>query len=102
MITAVRSASGPSSIPESATASRAATVASCEKRAVRRARLGPRWASASKPWISPAIRTGRSEASNELTGLIPERPATSPSQVPGASWASGVIAPIPVITGSER
>ena len=58
-VTPARSAIGSRSRPASATASRAATIASCEKRAERWARFGPRCATGSKPFTSPAIRVGR-------------------------------------------
>src|SRR5882757_5541633 len=100
-VTPVRSATGSSSRPASATASRAATIASCEKRAVRWARFGPRCSTGSNPLTSPAIRVGSSLASNWVIGPTPDSPASSARQVDGASRPTGVSAPSPVTTGSR-
>ena len=102
MTTPMSSAPGAVSSPASATASRAAAMASWLNRAERRKRLGPSSASPSKPWISPAIRTGRSDASKLSMAVMPERPSSSACQVSGAVLPTGVMAPIPVTTGSRR
>ena len=51
---------------------------------------------ASKPLISPAIRTGKSLGSNAWMKSTPLLPASAARHVEGASSPSGVIAPTPV------
>jgi hypothetical protein len=50
----------------------------------------------SKPFTSPAIRTGNSLASKLSMKPIPLSPATAAAHVEGASSPIGVIAPSPV------
>ena len=88
--------------PESSTASRAAASPRATQREVRRASLGPRWSAGSNPLTSPAIRVGRSDASQSEMGTIPDRPRRQASQLDSTSRPSGVTAPIPVTTTRTR
>ena len=67
--------------PESSTASRAAARPRATQREVRRASLGPRWSAGSNPLTSPAMRVGRSDASQSEMGTIPDRPRRQASQL---------------------
>ena len=63
---------------------------------MRRASFGGATEEASKPFTSPAIRTGNSLASKLWMKSTPLSPATAARQVDGASRPMGVIAPRPV------
>ncbi len=67
--------------PESCIASRAATMASCTKRLIRRASLRSRYCSGLKSTTSLATWLGDPVGSNAWTRRIPDRPAFRPSQV---------------------
>ena len=82
--------------PPSRQASCAAPSASRTFRSIRRASFAGATVVGSKPFTSPAIRTGYSLASNAWMKSMPLSPATAAFQVEGASRPSGVIAPSPV------
>ncbi len=77
-------------------ASCAAPKASSTLRSIRRASFGGATAAGSKPFTSPAIRTGNSLASKASMKSTPLSPATAARHVDGASSPIGVIAPSPV------
>ncbi len=95
--TASRSGS-TSGDPASAHASRAATVASCSQRSIRRACTRSSTVAGSTA-AGAAICTG-SGTSLQPSGsrAAPLRPASSDSQVAATSPPSGVVAPSPVTT----
>ena len=84
--------------PESSAASRAAAMANCTCGVPRRASLEPKMAAASNPLTSPAMRTGRREASKCEIAAMPLRPARSASQLSDALLPTGETLPIPVTT----
>ena len=97
--TPVRSASSPARLrPASATASRAAAMASWLKRAERRTLLVSSNAAGSKPLTSPAIRVGRPLGSKAVIVSIPDTPLTRACHVVSRSLPTGVMAPKPVTT----
>ena len=65
-------------------------------RSIRRASLCGATEVGSKPFTSPAIRTGNSLASKAWMKSMPLSPATAARHVDGASRPIGVIAPSPV------
>ena len=77
-------------------ASCAAPSASRTLRSIRRASLGGATDDGSKPFTSPAIRTGKPLVSKPWMKSTPLSPATAACQVEGASRPIGVIAPSPV------
>src|SRR5690606_19064304 len=52
---------------------------------------------ASKSFTSPEIRVAKADASKWVIGPIPERPATTPSQLEARSLPSGDGMPMPVM-----
>src|SRR4051794_30102060 len=90
------------SIPESASAIRAAATTSCAKRSMRRACLNSIHCAGSKSLTSQANLTGKSETSNCVIGPAPDSPASRASHVVATSLPSGVSAPRPVITTRLR
>ena len=84
--------------PECCTASRAAAMANCTCGVLRRASLLPKIAAASNPLTSPAIRTGRRDASKCVIGAVPLRPALSASQLSVTLLPTGETVPMPVTT----
>src|SRR5690554_3299416 len=52
---------------------------------------------ASKSFTSPEIRVAKADASKWVIGPIPERPATTPSQLEARSLPSGDRMPMPVM-----
>src|SRR5437762_1322663 len=96
--TPVRSVSGSISIPESASAMRAAAMIICAKRSIFRAlRLSIHFVG-SKSFTSQAKCTANSEESNAWISAAPLLPAVRFSQKVSASLPSGVTAPTPVTT----
>ena len=93
----MRSASGSTSRPESASAWRAAATIICAKRSMRRACLCSIHSFGSNSFSSQANVTGYSLASNCSIGAAPDLPASRLSHVVSTSFPSGVTAPIPVI-----
>src|SRR5690349_8203783 len=88
-------------MPASAQASSAATIASCADRSRRRA-LTRSSTSVGSTAAVPAICTGRSGKKSAGSRRMPERPATSASQVLGTSPPTGLVVPIPVTTTRLR
>ena len=82
--------------PPSRQASCAAPSASRTLRSIRRPSFGGATEAGSKPFTSPAIRTGNSLASKAWMKSMPLSPATAARHVEGASSPIGVIAPSPV------
>src|SRR5690349_1013760 len=62
------------------------------------ASLGDTKAVGSKLRISPAMRVVKPDESKWVIGPMPDRPLTMPSQLLARSLASGVTAPMPVMT----
>ena len=83
--------------PASRQASRAATTPSWAERSSRRASTRSSTVVGSTA-ADAAIWTDRSAAQSASILLMPERPASSPSQVLATSPPSGVVAPSPVTT----
>jgi hypothetical protein len=98
MRTPTRVGSAAMSTPDCATASRAATMASCEKRSIRRLSLRPIASAGSNPFNSPANLVSKPSASKRVIGAMPERPATAASQTAGTSLPIAQMAPMPVTT----
>src|SRR5262245_58635449 len=84
--------------PADPSASLAAASVYCVTRSVRFRSLAGRRPSGSKPFTSPAIRTGNELASNDRIQSTPLRPATSAVHVPSIVVPTGVTAPTPVTT----
>src|SRR5690606_7258198 len=84
--------------PAWATASRAAATANWAKRSARRASFASITEVGSKPFTSPAMRTGRWSTGTRVTGPMPERPSTTARQEDSTSRPTGVTAPRPVMT----
>jgi len=103
MAVPVRSSSGTGTgSPASARASRAAAMASCATRAIRRASLKFMYWAGSNPLTSPAICTGTVDESNRVMVSTPDRPATRPAHVLATSRPSGDTIPMPVMTTRVR
>ncbi len=82
--------------PASASASRPAATPSSTFRSSFRASFGETTCVGSKPFTSPATRTGSPSVSNVEIQSIPLLPACAAAHVEGASRPSGVTAPTPV------
>ena len=86
------------SMPDCATASRAATSASCETRSSRISRFSSKCASGSKSRTSAAMPKRSVSRGSAVIGPIALWPSRSAAHVAGAVWPSGVTAPMPVMT----
>src|SRR5215468_5141179 len=84
-------------MPASVSASRPAATPSRTFRSSLRASLAETTWVGSKSFTSAATRTGRPSVSNAWIQSIPLSPAQAAFHVPGASSASGVTQPIPVM-----
>src|SRR5882757_6797231 len=89
--------SSTSARPESAHASRAATMANWALRSSRRA-LTRSITSVGSTAAGAAIFTGSSSTQSAVSSFAPDRPANTPSQVLATSPPTGVVAPSPVTT----
>jgi hypothetical protein len=87
--------------PASVHASRAATIASCSHRSIRRACTRPMTDTGSSA-AGAAIRTGSDAAQSSVMGRTPLVPASIADQVDATSPPSGVVAPSPVTTTLSR
>jgi hypothetical protein len=98
LVTETPSRSGSTSgEPASAHASRAATIANCSQRSIRRAWTRPTICAGSSA-ATPAMRAGRSFTQSSVSALTPLFPASMPDQVDATSPPRGVVAPSPVTT----
>jgi len=100
--TPTRSVSGSISIPESASAMRAAATIICAKRSSFRALRCSIHLVGSKSFSSHAKCTAKPAGSNCWMGAAPLLPAVRFSQKVSASFPSGVTAPTPVTTTRLR
>ena len=83
----------------SSTAILAAATANCTFRSIwRTAFLSPTYFTGSKSFTSPAMRTGKSAASNSVMGPMPDFPAISAFQNSSVPMPTGETTPMPVIT----
>ena len=82
----------------SAMASSAATIAYCAYGSSRCASLRSMCAMGSKPFTSHANVVSHVDASNDVMGAAPLRPASRPAQNVGTDSPIGVMAPRPVTT----
>jgi hypothetical protein len=102
LVTLTPSRSGSTAgVPASAQASRAATIASCSQRSIRRACTRPTTSTGSMAACA-ANRTGSDSAHGWLRECTPLRPASIADQVDATSPPSGVVAPSPVTTTVSR
>src|ERR1043166_6068195 len=99
MITPMRAGSSRAmSSLASAKACTAAATANCANRSVRRASFLSITVVGSQALISPATRVAYPDASNSVTGPMPERPACSDAHSSATVFPTGVMTPIPVMT----
>src|SRR5579884_22118 len=87
--------------PASFQASRAAISANCAERSSRRRSTGF-ITSLGSTATRAAMRTGSPSAQSSVSGLTPDRPASSAAQDVATSPPSGVVAPRPVTTTVRR